>query len=83
MERDWRGDISDCESLMDIDPIDNLIFLRHMYLCAAKDMMLPYRNIREDQKVGLQCLQAAEALEEAIEVQLSSLDHLLNFGPSY
>lgn len=37
--KDWRTDISEIDSLNDCDPYELMIYLRHMYLDAAKDLI--------------------------------------------
>jgi hypothetical protein len=64
MSSDWREDISDINSLYDIDPLQMMIFLRHQYILVAKDML------DDDwEGMGLEACQVAEALETAIEAQ--------------
>jgi hypothetical protein len=53
------------DSLYDLDASQMLIFLRHEYLKAAKDMIKSYSI--DDQIFGTDCCQAAEHLESALE----------------
>lgn len=62
---DWRANIGDIDSLYDVDYIEMMIFLRHQYLLAAKDMMV---NADHD-GLGLtdDCVRVAMSLDVAIE----------------
>lgn len=63
--KDWRADISEVSSLYDVDMIEMMIFLRHQYLSAAKNM------VRHPDCNGLgeseECIGAAMSLDLAIE----------------
>ena len=73
MIKDWRNDISGIDNLMDIDPVQILISLRHQYLVTAKDML-------DDDwdELGLETCQVVEALQSALEVQFFSQECLRN-----
>lgn len=72
MIKDWRNDISDVDNLLDVDPAQILVSLRHMYLTSAKDML-------DDESwgdMGEECCSVAEVLHEALELQFNDLDRL-------
>jgi len=80
MKPDWRANISDHDSLYDLDPVQIMILLRHQYLEAAKDLT-PDDNDPRDQRTGDMACVVAEALQEAIEAQFSEAN-LINLEPS-
>jgi len=65
--KDWRADIKKQNSLNDLDPREVMVFMRHYYMDRAKDLIKS--SFLEDQNIGLECAQIAEALEFAIELQ--------------
>ena len=68
MIEDCRNDISGIDNLIDLDPVQVLIFLRHQYLVTAKSML----DDEEWEDIGLETCQVAEALQAAIEIQFFS-----------
>ncbi len=68
---DWRANISDVDSLYDLDPGQVLVFLRHQYLDTAKDMLKDNWD-----GLGQECCQVAEAIESALEAQVEDLEDL-------
>jgi hypothetical protein len=72
MTKDWRNDISGIDNLLDIDPAQLLVALRHNYLSAAKDML----DNESWDDMGEECCAVAETLHAALELQFKDLDHL-------
>lgn len=60
---------TDNEKVGHLSPIDLLLHARHLYLSAAKDMI--NKSDPGDQEIGLQCAETAEALQLAIDVELT------------
>ena len=63
--KDWRTDISDFDSLNDLDPYELLVYLRHMYLVTAKNLMNSWHE--DDRRIGHDCSAVAENIQSAIE----------------
>ena len=61
--------ITNQEKVENLSPIDLLIHARHLYLSAAKDLI--NQIDLGDQELGLQCEETAEALQLAIDVELT------------
>jgi hypothetical protein len=61
--------ITDQEKVGNLCPIDLLIHARHLYLSAAKDLL--NRPDEGDREIGLQCAQTVEALQAAIDVEIT------------
>jgi len=65
MKTDWRSIITDFDSLDDLDSVEVMIYLRHQYLDAAKDLI--NRSDPDDSFLGHKCSMAAEHIHQAIE----------------
>lgn len=76
MNKDWRADLSDCSNLYDIDPLSNMIFLRHQYLETAKDLL---KNQEDWDGMGQASIKVAEHIQEAIEEQVKDVLDLETF----
>jgi hypothetical protein len=70
---DWRADIKGIDYLYDVDPLQQMIFLRHQYLLTSKDMMSDDWNGQ-----GLEACKVVEALEAAIEAQVGNVADLMD-----
>lgn len=62
---DWRTDIKNHDSLEGLDSIEIMIYLRHSYLTAAKDLI--HRNNGIDSNLGIKFSNVAAYLQAAIE----------------
>lgn len=78
---DWRADIRLINNLYDIDPWEQMIFLRHQYLLFAKDLI--NSDDIGDQELGEECCEVAEALELAIEIQCEDVRRLIEAEPAW
>lgn len=65
MTIDWRSNITEFDSLDDLDLVELMNYLRHQYLCAAKDLIKSHHS--DDVIIGEQCSMAAEHIHQAIE----------------
>lgn len=80
-KKDWRQDISDHDTLYDLDPVEVMVFMRHQYLETAKDL-LDSKDMDEYNMAIYSC-KVAELMEEAIEIQFENYTTvLLNMEPS-
>ncbi len=60
--------ITNKEKVENLTALDLLLHARHLYLSAAKDLI--NQPSAGDREIGIQCAEAAEKLQLAIEVEL-------------
>lgn len=73
---DWRTNLSEVSSLADLDPSEVMVYFRHQYLDAAKDLM------DEDPTFAEGLTDMAMLMQEAIERQLT-MEHVINLSPAF